>query len=209
MPNQPPETPMLADRKHGQAIDRRRFVQTLLLPAALPFAAALTRATTAAERPVMAVAGPRHHRLQRPPLRLAVNTPTARTSLTRTAIIVCAALALAGVSSLRAEYPQDEKAYPGHGYSWENNSLGMEEVVPAPWTPLRHDREAVECWGRRYEFGSGALPVQITSQGRKLFAAPPAIAWRVDGKDAVMDDGGRVSPGLTAAHKSVRTWESM
>lgn len=40
---------MLADRNHGQAIDRRRFVQTLLLPAALPLAAALTSSTAAAE----------------------------------------------------------------------------------------------------------------------------------------------------------------
>src|SRR3954453_15057852 len=50
MPNQPPETSMLADCNDGQAIDRRRFVQTLLLPAALPVAAALTRATAAAEQ---------------------------------------------------------------------------------------------------------------------------------------------------------------
>src|SRR4051794_39543769 len=85
----------------------------------------------------------------------------------------------------------------------------MDEGVPPPWTPLRHEGEAVECWGRRYEFCSGALPVQITSQDRKLFAAPPAVAWRVDGQDVVTDGGGRVSPEFTAPHKSVRTWESM
>src|ERR1043166_9576019 len=56
MPNQPQETPMLADHNDGQAIDRRRFVQTLLLPAALPVAAALTSATAAAEP--AAAAGP-------------------------------------------------------------------------------------------------------------------------------------------------------
>src|SRR5436190_8482483 len=60
MLNQPRETPMLADRNDGQAINRRRFVQTLLLPAALPVAAALTSATVAAEEAAAAraAAGP-------------------------------------------------------------------------------------------------------------------------------------------------------
>jgi len=40
---------MLADRNDGHALDRRRFLQTLLLPAALPVAAALTNATAAAQ----------------------------------------------------------------------------------------------------------------------------------------------------------------
>jgi hypothetical protein len=138
-----------------------------------------------------------------------MNTPIVRRSIMCAATVACVALALVGVSPLRAEYPQAEEAYPGHGYSWENNSLGMEEVVPPPWTPLRHEGAAVECWGRRYEFGSGALPVQITSQGRQLFAAPPAIVWRVNGQNITTDGGGSASPGLAAAHKSVRTWESM
>ena len=48
--------PMRTNRNDGRAIDRRRFVQTLLLPAALPVAAALTGATPAAEQ--TAAAGP-------------------------------------------------------------------------------------------------------------------------------------------------------
>src|SRR4051794_39271475 len=55
----PQETAMLAKCNEGQAIDRRRFVQTFLLPAALPIAAALTSATTAAEQAAAAgAAGP-------------------------------------------------------------------------------------------------------------------------------------------------------
>ena len=51
---------MLPDRNDGQAIDRRRFVQTLLLPAVLPVAAALTSSTAAAEQAATAgaAAGP-------------------------------------------------------------------------------------------------------------------------------------------------------
>ena len=46
---------MLAERNDGQAIDRRRFVQTLLLPVALPISAALTSSTAAEQA---AAAGP-------------------------------------------------------------------------------------------------------------------------------------------------------
>jgi len=51
---------MPADRNDGQAIDRRRFVQALLLPAVLPVAAALTSSTAAAEQVAAAgaAAGP-------------------------------------------------------------------------------------------------------------------------------------------------------
>ena len=105
--------------------------------------------------------------------------------------------------SARAEYPQDERPYPAHGHAWENNTLGMEERVPTPWTPLYYDGDNVECWGRRYAFGSGALPVQITTQKRDLFAASPTIEWRVDGRD-VMTDGGKVERAQAAGQKSVR-----
>ncbi len=51
---------MLPDRNDGQAIDRRRFVQTLLLPAVLPVATALTGSTAATEQTAAAgvAAGP-------------------------------------------------------------------------------------------------------------------------------------------------------
>lgn len=114
---------------------------------------------------------------------------------------------LAPITTL-AEYPQDERPYEPRGYVWENNTLGMDERVPAPWTPLRYDGDSVECWGRRFEFDGGALPAQITSQNLKLFASRPRIEWQVDGQDVTTRSGGKVEQVLAAGHKSVRTWES-
>jgi hypothetical protein len=74
---------------------------------------------------------------------------------------------------------------------------------------LRDDGEAVECWGRRYEFGDGALPTQIISQGQKLFVTAPAIEWRVDGQDIATDRGGKIHRGSAVPQKQVREWESM
>ncbi len=45
---------MLANRNEGQAIDRRRFVQTLMLPAALPVAAALVGSAVQTAEPTAA-----------------------------------------------------------------------------------------------------------------------------------------------------------
>ncbi len=107
-----------------------------------------------------------------------------------------------------AEYPQDERPYPAKGYAWENNQLGMDERVPKPWTPLHYDGENVECWGRRFSFGRGALPTQITSQKHDLFVTAPKIEWRVDGRDVITGAGGQLEQGVKSDHKSVRSWKS-
>ncbi|MDX1929185.1 MAG: DUF6067 family protein [Pirellulaceae bacterium] len=121
---------------------------------------------------------------------------------------VCLHSVLLASSFVVAEYPQDERPYPAKGYAWENNTLGMEERVPVPWVPLTYQGDNVECWGRRYAFGSGAWPTQISSQKLDLFATPPKVEWRVDGRDVVTSFGGTVTQVMSAAHKSVRTWES-
>ena len=147
--------------------------------------------------------------------RIAKAMKTIATLMMRRSIAICIAVSgsliccgMLAPHCVLAEYPQDERAYPARGYAWENNTLGMEDRVPLPWTPLRSDGDTVECWGRRYAFGSGALPEQITSQNRNLFAAPPTIEWRVDGRDVPTQRGGKVEQGLAAGHRNVRTWES-
>ncbi|WP_414661637.1 glycoside hydrolase domain-containing protein [Horticoccus sp. 23ND18S-11] len=72
--------------------------------------------------------------------------------------------------------------YPAFGYPWENNSLGLERVVPAPWTPIRRERERLAVWGRTFD-GMRVLPAQITSQGRALFARPPRLDLVIDQED--------------------------
>lgn len=79
---------------------------------------------------------------------------------------------------------------------WSGNTLGLEDEVLPPWTPLqlrisdlgsRHGNRAgnasavqVECWGRRYEFGSFLSRVQ--SQGTELLAEPVWLEAVLDGQ---------------------------
>lgn len=123
------------------------------------------------------------------------------------ALLEFTALLLLTINSAYAEYPQVEDEYPSHGYAWENNTLGMEERVPLPWTPLRCDDNNIECWGRKFSFDKGPLPAQITSQNLALFSTPPKIEWRIQGRD-VMTSVGKVERTLTADHKCIRTWEA-
>lgn len=53
--------------------------------------------------------------------------------------------------------------------------------MPNPWLPLEFHSNIVSCWGREYLFSRGALPRQIKSQGRDIFARPPVIILEVNG----------------------------
>lgn len=75
-----------------------------------------------------------------------------------------------------------EKPYRGYGFEWENNMLGVDQKVPAPWTPVKLDGQNVLVWGRKFTFDKGFLPVQIVSQNQNLLFAPSRILMRVNGE---------------------------
>jgi len=70
----------------------------------------------------------------------------------------------------------------GKRFAWEGNQLGMSQVVPKPWTPLKLDGPAVEWWGGKIDFGQTLLPTQITSQGAELLSRPVDVVLAVGGK---------------------------
>jgi len=79
--------------------------------------------------------------------------------------------------------------YPGFGYEWENNSLGISEEVPAPFTPVDVDGHTVFVWGRQIEYGRGWFPQQIYSKGESLLAAPIRADLIVSGKPVTLPEG--------------------
>ncbi len=63
---------------------------------------------------------------------------------------------------------------------WLGNKLGTDDVVLAPWTPVKvipGNPLRVEVWGRTYSF-DGPLPSAISSQGEELLARP--VAWHAN-----------------------------
>jgi len=55
---------------------------------------------------------------------------------------------------------------------WLGNTIGMEDKVLPPWTPMTRQGDLIACWGREYHFAAGGLPEKIFSAGEELLAAP-------------------------------------
>lgn len=70
--------------------------------------------------------------------------------------------------------------------SWMGNTLGKQDVVLPPWTPVTTSKLAngfdISCWGRTYRFLGGPLPVAIFSQGQSMLAHPMALNVVSNGK---------------------------
>lgn len=71
--------------------------------------------------------------------------------------------------------------YRGFGFPWENNQLGMEHTVPAPWTPVRLADRRISVWGRTFAFRTGKpWPEEITSAGQAVLARPLEVRVKTD-----------------------------
>ncbi|MBN2308852.1 MAG: hypothetical protein JXR94_07785 [Candidatus Hydrogenedentes bacterium] len=91
---------------------------------------------------------------------------------------------------------------------WLNSTLGLDDDVIPPYTPLEVDGNAVSCLGRRVSFGPAGLPEGIASNGREILARPVAFAVTVDGKEAPWADAGtriaKTSPGVVERETGCR-----
>ncbi|MBI3919906.1 MAG: hypothetical protein HY318_00710, partial [Armatimonadetes bacterium] len=59
---------------------------------------------------------------------------------------------------------------------WFDNSLGLDDEVPSPWTPMTvSDRNVVKVWGRTYQFGNHPLPRRILHTGDSILTQPPEL----------------------------------
>ena len=58
---------------------------------------------------------------------------------------------------------------------WLNSTLGLEEEVIPPFTPLEVVGDTVRCLLRQVRFDSSGLPASIVAQGRELLSRPLAL----------------------------------
>jgi hypothetical protein len=59
---------------------------------------------------------------------------------------------------------------------WLNSTLGLDDDVVPPFTPLEVRRSTVRMLGREVTFGRNGLPVSIRSNGREILADPVSLA---------------------------------
>jgi hypothetical protein len=55
---------------------------------------------------------------------------------------------------------------------WLDSTLGLEDEVVPPFTPLKVRGDTIECLGRKVKFGAIGLPESIQSNGREILASP-------------------------------------
>jgi len=83
---------------------------------------------------------------------------------------------------------------------WQGNTLGLEDNVLPPWTPLqlrrtkggwwnRRPATRVSCWGRTYEFNEMGLPAQITAKNKAMLARQGYQMLRI-GKNVIKSTSG-------------------
>lgn len=74
-------------------------------------------------------------------------------------------------------------------FDWRGNTLGKEDRVLPPWTPLEAGDNLVRCWGREYTFTPAGLLAQMTSAGERLLAGPVAVIAKSGEQQAVWTGG--------------------
>jgi len=65
---------------------------------------------------------------------------------------------------------------------WQGNTIGLEDRVLPPWTPMRLEGETVRCWGREYVFDGSPLLTQVSSGGQELLTRPLALNATIGGQ---------------------------
>ncbi|HUU59926.1 MAG TPA: glycoside hydrolase domain-containing protein, partial [Phycisphaerae bacterium] len=65
---------------------------------------------------------------------------------------------------------------------WKNNTIGISEKVPPPWSPVETDGEKVKVWGRTYDFSDSLILAQANVKGRDMLAGPVALVLEKDGR---------------------------
>jgi hypothetical protein len=65
---------------------------------------------------------------------------------------------------------------------WLDSNIGIDNKVPAPWSPVKIKEKTVKIWGRDYKFGDSLMPVQIVNQGIDMLASPIVINTVINGQ---------------------------
>ena len=86
-----------------------------------------------------------------------------------------------------AEPVIEERSFQRNHDEWENQKLGLEEVVIPPFEPLTANaqKQTVTCVLREHTHGTAGLWRQVTSQGRELLAGPVRLEATSGGKTVV------------------------
>ena len=91
---------------------------------------------------------------------------------------------------------------------WLNSTIGIDDEVTDPYTPLEIDGRTVRCLGRSVRFAETGLPESIRGGDRQLLAAPIRIVVETDQGPHAAGEGQsmlrQVGPGLVVCQSESR-----
>jgi hypothetical protein len=89
---------------------------------------------------------------------------------------------------------------------WLNRQQKVSPSVPAPWAAPEVTNQEVRVWGRRYQFRSDALPVQIISADTEMLAGPISLRVTSAGVPVVLKpQGQQVLPSRSGDSITINT----
>lgn len=72
--------------------------------------------------------------------------------------------------------------------TWFGNTLGLDDTVPEPWTPVSVDAQGtVNVWRREYRFGNSPLPREVIHSGQSILVSPPELVVETPAGRAAID----------------------
>ena len=88
---------------------------------------------------------------------------------------------------------------------WLDSTIGMDDEVVAPYTPLEIDDCTVKCLGRSVRFAGTGLPESVRSGDREILAGPMTFVVETKAGTASMSAG---NPKITKRTPGTIEWES-
>jgi hypothetical protein len=118
-------------------------------------------------------------------------------------------------SIIKVSLKIDDKIIVDHGDNdlwrlsrlrWLDSTIGIDDEITAPYTPLKINDKTVECLGRTIKFADNGLPKSIKSGSREILAEPININ--------IKTENNQISPGnanISLSKKSNGTivWDSV
>jgi len=91
---------------------------------------------------------------------------------------------------------------------WLDSTIGLDDDVVAPYTPLVVERQTVSCLGRDVRFGATGLPESIRSGGCEILADPLSLYVATNDGETAWEGGAprfvKQAPGVVAWSSSSR-----
>jgi hypothetical protein len=109
------------------------------------------------------------------------------------------------VSDTVVEDRGDSEPWRHSRLRWLDSTLGGDDEVVAPYTPLGVDGKTIRCLGRTVILGEGGLPASIKSGSEEVLAGPVRLIAKVGGAAVALSGA---APKITKQTPGTVAWES-